>query len=159
MEEQPQPVEEATDESGEQAELLDDPQAVEKADDEVVDEHRGFVREMNSAFSSVYGYGGGAVLAALAAVVVAGWQFGRLGSPLLWIAAVVIFLGSLFVLKIFVRRRAERLLERIRQYSEVNDISPEILRERYGQEGLYPYFDSIFEVVERAQHIRDERGD
>lgn len=119
------------------------------------DAHRGFVREMNRGFATVYGYGGAAVLAVMAAVVVVAASVDALGSPLTWIGTVVGFLLSLFVLRIFVSRRAHRLVERMHQYCQINDISVDDLRQRYAGEGLYPYFESIFEVVERRQQLRN----
>jgi Flp pilus assembly protein TadB len=123
------------------------------------DAHRGFVREMNKAFASVYGYGGAAVIALVAAGVALAANFGVLGSPLVWIGAVTLFLVALFVLRIFVRRRAQRMLERIRQYCSVNDLSSDEFRQRFGGEGLYPYFESIFEVVERRQKLQNQLRD
>ncbi len=128
------------------------------ADEPSAEVHRGFVREMNSSFGTVYGYGGAAVLAATAAVVALGATFDKLGSPLIWIGAVLSFLGGLFVLRIFVHRKAKRMLDRLRQYCEVNDLSVDELRQRYTGEGLYPYFESIFEVVERRQKLRNQKG-
>lgn len=122
------------------------------------DAHRGFVREMNRGFATVYGYGGAAVLVVTAAVVAVAATFDALGSPLTWIGAVVCFLLGLFVLRIFVSRRAHRMLERMHHYCEVNDISVGELRKRYTGEGLYPYFESIFEVVERRQKLRNQQG-
>lgn len=120
------------------------------------DSHRGFVREMNSAFATVYGVGGVGVIATTLAVVLAAYQFGQLGSPLVWIAAVVVFLVSLFVLRIIVRRRALGLLEKIGQYCQVNDLTVDQLRERYASDKLYPYFASIFEVIERRDRLRNQ---
>lgn len=113
--------------------------------------HRSFVREMNGAFGVVYGYGGAVVLAVTAAVPVVGWRLGELTSPLLWLAAVIVFLGGLYALRMVVRRRAGRLHERIERYCEVNELSVDRLREHFRGEATYPYFDSIFEVVERGE--------
>lgn len=121
------------------------------------DVHRGFVREMNSGFATVYGYGGAAVLAATAGIVAVAAALDALGSPLTWIGAVVAFLVGLFVLRIFVRRKAERLLARLHQYCEVNEVTVDSLRQRYAGDGLYPYFESIFEVVERRQKLRKQQ--
>lgn len=123
---------------------------------EDLEAHRSFVREMNSAFGTVYGYGGAAVLLVVAGLLVVGWRLGQLTSPLLWLGTVVIFLASLFVLRMIVRRRAERLLERIRQYCEVNDLTVQQLREHFEREDTYPYFDSIFEIVERRRQITSD---
>jgi uncharacterized membrane protein len=121
-----------------------------------LDTHRGFVREMNNAFSSVYGYGGAAVLALTASVVALAANFGWLASPLVWIATVVVFLVALFVLRIVVRRRAERLHHRIQQYCALNDIPVDEFRDRFKAEGVYPYLESIFEVIERRQELRNQ---
>jgi hypothetical protein len=133
---------------------MEEQESKDVATDEQADAHRGFVREMNKSFSSVYGYGGMAVIAASAAVPLVGWQLGVLGSPVTWSLAVVALLVGLFVVRIFVRRRAQRLRDRIRKYCEINDISAEALRERFGEDSLYPFFASIFKVVERRESMR-----
>ena len=116
------------------------------------EEHRAFVREMNNAFSSVYGYGGAAVMAIAGSVLLVGWNLGQLTTPLIWLIAVSTFLVGLFVLRIFVRRRAKSLRERIRQYCDINDLSVDELRERWADDEAYPYFEAIFEVVERREN-------
>lgn len=123
---------------------------------EAMEVHRSFVREMNGAFGTVYGYGGAVVLALTVATPLVGWQFGALKSPLLWLATVLVFLGSLFALRLVVRRRAERLVGRVRQYCEVNDVSADALRDHYADEETYPYFNSMFEVVERRRQRAGE---
>ncbi|QDG52946.1 hypothetical protein FIV42_20020 [Persicimonas caeni] len=133
-------------------------EAPKNTSDATPDAHRGFVREMNRGFATVYGYGGAAVLAVTAAVVGVAATFDALGSPLTWIGAVVAFLLGLFVLRIFVSRKAHRMLDRMRQYCEVNEVTVDELRARYTGEGLYPYFESIFEVVERRQKLRNQQG-
>lgn len=123
------------------------------------EEHRGFVREMNRAFSGVYGYGGAAVFLLSGGVLVLAALWGALWSPLTWIAALSTFLLAFFVLRIVVRRRARRLLGRIEQYCEANQLEVDALRERYSREGLYPYFESIFEVIERHPRLSNESRD
>ncbi|MFW5966301.1 MAG: hypothetical protein ACOCV2_02230 [Persicimonas sp.] len=133
-------------------ETLDDQQKeADQPEEEGLEGHRSFVREMNRAFGAVYGYGGAAVLAVTAAVPVVGWWLGELTSPLLWLFGVIVFLGGLYVLRMVVRRRAGRLHERIERYCEANELSVDRLREHFHGEATYPYFDSIFEVVERGE--------
>jgi FtsH-binding integral membrane protein len=131
------------------------PQQPPQASSHDAEAHRGFVREMNSAFSLVYGYGGAVVLVLAAGVLLVAWNLGLLWTPAPWVLAVTVFLVGLFVLRIFVRRRANHLLDSIRQYCEINDLTVEQLRSRYADEALYPYFDSIFEVVERRRQLRE----
>ncbi len=120
------------------------------------DSHRGFVREMNNAFSAVYAVGGISVVALTVAVGVVAAQLGALASPLTWIAAVGVFLVGLFVLRVIVRRRALRLRERIRAYCQANDVPVDELRQHYDDGEAYPYFASIFEVIERREQLRNQ---
>jgi hypothetical protein len=136
--------------------MVEDSQDHEQASEVDRDAHRGFVREMNQGFSSVYGYGGAVMVAVIAGGLVVAAKFGLLGSPLVWIAAVVLFLVGLFVLRIVVGRRARRMYERIDQYCAINEVPIEEFRERYSGEGLYPYFESIFEVLERRQKLQNQ---
>ena len=119
------------------------------------EEHRAFVREMNDKFSVVYGYGGAAVMAVAGSVLLIGWNLGLLWTPLIWILAVTAFLVGLFVLRLFVRRRAKRLADQVRQYCEINEITVDQLRERWGDQHRYPYFTAIFEVIERRRQLKE----
>lgn len=139
------------DEQARQAEQAAEPPA--QGAQQQFEAHRQFVREMNSNFATVYGYGGAAVLAVAASVLLVAWNLGVLWTPLPWIGAVTAFLVGLFVLRLFVRRRAQKLLDNIRQYCEINDLTVEELRERFADDELYPYFESIFEVVERRRQL------
>lgn len=111
---------------------------------EALERHRAFVRETDKAFSTSYGVGGAAVLGAGAIVIVIGWLFGALGYAAVWVVAVTSSLGSLWVLRTYIRGRRHVLQERLQQYCEVNDLDPEQLRDYYANEGIYPYFLSLF---------------
>lgn len=116
--------------------------------------HRPFVREFDRKFASVYGFGGAAVVIISAMVPLIGWSLSALGSPITWSLCVTVFLISVFVLRIFVRRRAERYRRAIGDYCDVNDIDVERLREAYVDEDIYRYFESIFETIERREKLR-----
>ena len=124
---------------------------------EALDDHRPFVRELDRKFSTVYGVGGAAVLGSGLAVIGFAWWRNLLGEPNIWALAVTVVLVSLFVLRLFVRRRAERYLSSIREYCRANDVDPQQLREHFDEGERYPYFQSVFETVERREKLRSER--
>ncbi len=113
-----------------------------------LEQHRTLVRETDKAFSNIYGYGGGAVLAVFGVVELIGWL---IGFP--WLAlpvAATMFLVALFVLRSFVNRKRQEYRERVEGYCELNDVDPEALAQYYAEDGIYPYFVSLFETRERS---------
>jgi hypothetical protein len=121
--------------------------------------HRPFVRELDRKFASVYGFGGAAVLAATAAVPLVGWALSALASAITWSLCVTVFLVAFFVLRAFVRRRAQRYRRTIDDYCRVNDIEAQQLREAYVDDNMYPYFESIFETIERREKLLAESNE
>ena len=61
----------------------------------------------------------------------------------------LVFLVGLFVLRVFVARRALRLLAEIEQYCARHQLGVQEVRRRFTRNETYPFFDSIFEVAER----------
>lgn len=118
-----------------------------------LDEHRAIVREIHGQFARAYGFGGTAVLVGVAAVFAVAWWFGALLSPITWVLAVTVGLVTLFGVRSVVYRRADELAERLQSYCEANDIDPGRLREHFGDDDLYPFFDALFEVRERRAEI------
>lgn len=116
----------------------------------VLERHRPIVRETDKRFSRVYGFGGAAVLGATLLVPVFAWLIGGLGSVIWWVLAPTVFLISLFVLRTFVNRERERLRLSVVTYCELNDLELSELREYYAADGIYPYFQSLFERQERT---------
>lgn len=117
----------------------------------VYERHRAIVRETDKRFSSMYGYGGAAVLAVSAAVVAAvAWLSGGLWTALPWVLAFTVALISLFALSVVVRRRRAKLRESIEKYCKINEIEVSALREYYARDGIYPYFDDLFADRERV---------
>ena len=129
------------------------------ADDTFAETHRPFVRELDRKFASVYGFGGAAVLATTVAVPVIGWTMGALASPITWSLCVTILLVAFFVLRAFVRQRARKYRRTIDDYCKVNEIEAEQLRETYIDENMYPYFESIFETLERRERLLAESNE
>ncbi|MGM0558867.1 MAG: hypothetical protein ACQEVA_20940 [Myxococcota bacterium] len=121
--------------------------------------HRPFVRELNRDFASVYGFGGAAVLLVTAAVPLVGWFLSALASPITWSVCVTVLLVSIFVLRAFVRRRARRYRTAIDDYCRVNEIDAQRLREAYIDENMYPYFEAIFETIERREELLAESNE
>jgi hypothetical protein len=128
-------------------------------DAEFRETHRPFVRELNRSFASVYGFGGAAVLVSTALVPLVGWLMSALASPITWSMCVTIFLVSIFALRAFVRRRARRYRTAIDDYCEVNEVDPQRLREAYLDENMYPYFEAIFETIERREKLLAESNE
>ena len=111
----------------------------------VYERHRPIVRETDKSFSRVYGFGGAAVLLAGAAVLVVAWVAGILWHLATFVIAVTLILVGLFVLRGVVNRKRKELRESVESYCQLNDIDLAQLREHYAAEGIYPYFDALFE--------------
>ena len=124
-----------------------------------LEEHRPFVRELDRKFSSVYGFGGAAVLGCAGAVLLFAWWRGLLWEPTIWALTLTVGLVALFVLRLFVRRRAKHYLTSVRDYCRANEMEPAELREYFDGGERYPYFEAIFETIERRRQLRENAGD
>ena len=116
---------------------------------QIAEPHRPVVRETNNAMANVYGFGGGAVLLAAGAVLAIGWTTSLLGWVASIVVAVTVGLVGLFVLRMVVNRRREALRERFESYCEINDVSPDTLRDYYREEDIYPFFVALYETPAR----------
>jgi hypothetical protein len=123
----------------------------ESSDDEthVAERHRAFVRMLDRSLSRVYAGGSVALLSAVGGILGGAWWLGQLWGPIPWLATITSVLLILVVLRSIVRRRAEHLLERLEAYCRTNDLSIETLRDYYRRRDLYPYFEALFDVLER----------
>ncbi len=113
------------------------------------DEHRTLVREADRSFSQVYGFGGAAVLGAGLIVVVLAWMLGTLWAVSTLVFAVTVSLIGLFVLRSFVQRKRSQLRQRVESYCQLNEIEVDHVRELARDEGIYPYFEALFEEPKR----------
>lgn len=111
-----------------------------------------FVREIDRQFGRVYSRGGLAILAAIAlfcGLAVALFGVETLKMARLWIGLVLVFLVSLFVLRIFVARRALELLAKTQAYCGTHNLDIGALRAEHTKNETYQFFESVFEVAER----------
>jgi len=112
--------------------------------------HRALVRETDKKFATIYGAGGAGVIGAASVVLVVFWLFGALASLLPWVLAVTVGLVSVFALRGIVNAQRRRLRASIESYCELNAIDLGALRDYYAADGIYPYFESLFDQRERA---------
>jgi hypothetical protein len=137
--------------------LGDGPQAADQvsADEgtEALESHRALVREVNRKIGAIYGYGGAVAFGtAGASVGVLGWWQGYF-SFLPWIAAIVVFLMAMLILRAVLARVADTEYDRLASYCEANDVSVERMREHYGGHTAFPYFEALFEIRERRAAV------
>ena len=119
-----------------------------------VEQHRAFVRMISRRFSYVYAGGGITLLLTIVGSIGGAWWWGYLWSPYPWLGAITGGLIVLVLLRSIVGRRARTLAERVQSYCEANDIDVETLRNYYRRQEMYPFFDALFDVLER----RDNEG-
>lgn len=117
-------------------------------------DHEDFVRGIDRQFGRAYSLSGLVVIAAVAlfaglAVALFGTETLRMAR--LWIGVVLVFLVSLFVIRIFVARRAFELLAKIQRYCQDHGLHVEAFRAAHTQNGAYQYFQSVFEVTQRRK--------
>jgi uncharacterized membrane protein len=136
---------------------LDTPPSEATTPEEEMEKHRPLIREVDRSLGTTYGYGGGAVLLAVAAVVLGGWWTVGLTSAITWLSAITVALVGLLVVRGIVRRRARRLYKRVQAYCQANDIDVERLRSHYRGEDFYDFFEALFELEERRRRL--EGGD
>jgi uncharacterized membrane protein len=127
--------------------------------EEEMEQHRPLIREVDRSLGTTYGYGGGAVLLAVAAVLLGGWWTVGLVSGITWLSAITVALIGLFVVRSIVRRRARRLYDRVQAYCRANDIDVERLRSHYRGEDFYDFFEALFELEERRRRLEGSDGD
>lgn len=111
-----------------------------------------FVYQIDRQFARAYSYGGLAVIAAVllfAGLAVAIFGTETLRMARLWIGLVLVFLVGLFVIRIFVARRALELLAKVQSYCLANDRAILSFRDAHTQNGAFQFFASIFEYAER----------
>lgn len=121
---------------------------------DVAEAEEEFVREVDRQLGRVYSRSGLAVIAAIA--LFAGLSVTLFGPETLkmarlWIGLVLVFLLSLFVVRILVVRRALDLLAKIQTYCLANDLQINALRAEHTKNGAYKFFESVFEVAERRK--------
>ena len=115
------------------------------------DRHRAFVREVDRKFAQTYGYGGMSILLLVATYGYAVWQmqlYDRFWPYVVGVTGVLIALG---ILSSVVRRVKLRYRARIDAYCGANGLSPEILREYFEGENMYPYFAALFAPSRSAE--------
>ena len=115
-------------------------------EDSAWEDHRGFIRRLNDRFGNVYGVGGGAVLLAGATVVLIAYTQQLHWHPAAWLASLSTMLVGLFGVRIVVRRRKESMRAELAAYCEANGVALDEVRSRFTGDGLYPYFEALFEA-------------
>lgn len=129
--------------------------------DQNQDARKDFVRRVNGSFAAVYSLGGLAILICL--VLYSGLNlyfvgFSALASASFWVGAVLLFLVGLFVLRIFVARRAFSLLAEIKAYCAEHQLDLGRFRAEFTDGDTFPFFESVFTVTERRLKLA-EGGD
>lgn len=111
-----------------------------------LERHRPLVRETDKSFSRVYGFGGAAVLGAGALALIVAWVAGILWHLATFVIAVTLILVGLFVLRGVVNRKRDELRKGVESYCELNAVDLAELRRHAAAEGIYPYFEALFET-------------
>ncbi|MFB6263297.1 MAG: hypothetical protein ABEL76_06690 [Bradymonadaceae bacterium] len=127
---------------------------MDEPDDPELERHRPFVRDLDKQVRSLYGFGGAAILAAIAGSLALWGGYGTLWTWWAWATAVVVALGGLLVLRTVVIHRAQTLVRQFRTYCETNDLEPEAIRAYFTRDDMYPYFEGLFELLDRHRELR-----
>ncbi len=130
---------------GEGAGKLSD-EAIRRAED-----HRAFVREVDSDIGKAYGTGGGLVVALAVGCVVGGWWMGGWGEVWLWTATLTAVLASLYGVRRWIYAKRDRWRDKVDAYCEVNGLEARTLAQYYDGEALYPFFATIYEPTARER--------
>lgn len=110
-----------------------------------LEQHRALIRETDRAFSRVYGFGGGAVVSAALAVLIVAWVLGILWNLATFVVAITVALLGLFVLRSVVNKKRSELRASVESYCELNELELQSLRDYARDEGIYTYFEAVFE--------------
>lgn len=121
------------------------------AEEQPLEAHRPFVRDLNHEVSGAYGYGGMAVLAVLALYAGGLFWWNAYTHIASWLAGIAIVLAALKVLSVVINRRKERARTRLLAYCETNGIASNRLKEYFVQDDMYPFFAAIVDDPKRLK--------
>ncbi len=119
---------------------------IDKASDEVAarfEAHRAAAREFNERAQKPYSLGGLFALLAGAAPILGAWSVGQLVGALPYVMAVLMFLASLFFVRLWVRHTARRLRPELKGYCEANDLDARAFVAHYEESGDYQFLASL----------------
>jgi xanthosine utilization system XapX-like protein len=121
--------------------------SVESGNDEAhfAEAHRALVREVNEQMGRAYGFVGGLALLTLLAGLVVGYAFGLLRTPALYMVTLTAGLIALFAGRTRAYAYRRKLRDRVLAYCHANGIDPDVLRDYYDRDELYPFFKALFE--------------
>ena len=114
-------------------------------EEDLLETHRPFVRDIDRAFSGIYGYGGMSVIAIVGLYFGAAFALKFLGHVGTWVIGVTLVLASLKILSTVIKKRKIIIKTRLEQYCATNEIPTDALRDYFRQDNMYPFFSALLE--------------
>jgi len=121
------------------------------SEDEPLETHRPFVRDLNHEVSGSYGYGGMGVIAVLGLYAASVVWMNAHTHVATWMVGIVVLLASLKVLSVVINRRKDRARIRLLAYCETNGIQSNQLKEYFVRDDMYPFFAAIVDDPKRMK--------
>ncbi len=123
------------------------------SDEEIrmAEDHRAFVREVDSAIGKAYGSGGGLVVALLLMCMAGGWWMGVWSEAWMWTATVTVVLGAIYGVRRWIYGRREKWHQKVEAYCEANQLESQVLAAYFDGQQLYPFFATLYEPSARER--------
>lgn len=114
-------------------------------EDQLLESHRPFVRDIDRAFSGVYGYGGMSIIGILMLYLGGAFALEALSHVSTWIIGITVLLASLKILSTIIKKRKVVIRTRLEQYCATNEIPTDALRDYFKRDNMYPFFAALLE--------------
>lgn len=114
-------------------------------EDQLLESHRPFVRDIDRAFSGVYGYGGMSVIGVVALYFAGAFALKTLGHVATWVIGITVVLASLKILSSIIKKRKITIKTRLEEYCATNEIPTDALRDYFNRDNMYPFFAALLE--------------